>query len=513
MNIYGRLYKVSLCVIFIGVVLMVALTPLLGDDLWYMMTSSGATNKAEEFRLVWGEVVRHWHFDTGRLANIINPPFLVFVPKWVFGIVTGLLTVLIVELSRRFAGVSQGSVLSWWIVGVAVFILPWLDYMFTVVYALNYVWAAAFSLMALYLVTGHLPSGKWGYAAGVVCCIVAGWMHEGFSVPMLAGVVLYFIVKRGITKRQLWLVLWWMAGAMLIFVAPAFWNRTAGSYSILIRFTGWESLLSATLFNCLTFLYSLVFVISAANGRLRRRISASGGWAFAWLCLVVCAIGSALFYMYYNGSRMGFIMQLFGGIGTAYLVKYWFAERGAFVRNVAGVAMVAVICLHYVVCVVEQFSLYKEFYEIANVYRSEPSGRIFYDHIKPKVGVSLLRPSYRAFNEHFPLEEFSYYYGPDRPNLVIVPKVLEQIDMSDALTADGTPLFIYKGYILMRDSDVKVSKVRIKTEAGGEIVTRVRQDDFETCDGERYSLIVPHLQYSPLKFKYKEIWMEEFDRK
>lgn len=492
---------------------MVALTPRLGDDLWYMMTSSGATTKGEALRQVWSEVVRHWHFDTGRLANLINPPFLVYVPKWLFGIVTGLLTVLIVELSRRFAGVGRGSGLSWFIISVVVFVLPWLDYMFTVVYALNYVWSAALSLVAMYFVIIKVPSGKWGVAGAMACCFIAGWMHEGFCVPIIAGVVVYFFVRMQISKRQFLLLAAWLCGALLIFVAPAFWNRTSGSYSILIRFAGWESLLSATLFNCLTFVYIAIFVLFGFRRGLRRSVSSEGGWAFAWLCLAVCVVGSGLFYMYYNGSRMGFVMQLFACIGSAYLLKFRCRRMSGTVRTIAGVSVVAAIFIHYCASVVEQIKLYDEFNEIVRLYRAEPTGRIFYDHIRPKVGVSLLRPSYRAFNEHFPLEQFSYFYGPDRPNLVVVPKALEHVEMSKALTTQGTPLFIYNGYILMRDADMRVSKIRIKTESGQEIVSRVRQDDFLTRGGERFSLIIPHLQYSPLKFRYKEIWPEEFDEK
>lgn len=492
---------------------MVALTPLLGDDLWYMMTSSGASGKWMAFKAVCSEVARHWSFDTGRLANLINPPFLVYVPKWIFGIITGGFTVVMIELSRRFAGVSMGSVLSWCVVFAIVFVLPWLDYMFTVVYALNYVWTATVSLLALYFVTKRVPEGRWAFGFAMICCLVAGWMHEGFSMPILSGLAVYFIVKRKITRRQMWLAGAWILGAMLIFVSPAFWNRTSGSYSIMVKFAGWESLLSATLFNCLSFLYVAVFLLTELSGKSRWRIKEQGANAFAWMFMVVVLAGSALFYMYYNGSRMGFVTQLFAAIGIAYILKYRWKACGDKVRVLVGAIVVICMSAHYVKSVMEQETLRKEFYEIVRLYDSSADGIIYYDNIKPKIGVSLLRPSYRTFNEHFPMQNFSCYYGPYKPDLVIVPRVLETIDMKKAQISAGTPLFIYEGHILMKGWDEKIRKVRIRTDAGSEIVSRVRQDEITTIDGKRYLHIVPHLQYSPLKMKYKEIFVEEFGEK
>lgn len=496
-------YIVALAILFVGVALMYALTPLMCDDLWYVMTSSGANSKLDALSSVWNECLRHWYTDTGRLANLINAPFLTIVPKWVFGILTAALTIGVTELSRRIIGVGVGSLPSWVILFGVVFMLPWLDYMFTVVFALNYIWSAAFAMLSLYFVIKKQPESVHGMCGAAICCVLAGWMHEGFTVPIMAGLAFWFLAMRKINLKQIILVGAWMAGGVLILISPAFWLRTDGVTSGFFKFVAWERLASGLLYNCMTFVYISMLLYVLIYGKLRRKIFADHGWAFSLLCLGICVVGSAIYYKFYLGSRMSFVMQLFGTIGVAWLLRYFkWASKG--ISNVlAAFFVITIMTVHYCESVCAQIVLRKEFYDIVKLYRSEPSGQIFYDNISPKIDLTLLRPSYRVFNEPNPQEEFSYYYGPDRPNLTIVPTALKHIDMDKTTVADDSPLFVYEGYVLYKDDELDLLSILVETDDGVVIPTRVKVKAFITDSDEKYYLVVPHLQYSPLKVKIK----------
>lgn len=496
-------YLVALAIMFIGVTLMYALTPLMCDDLWYMMTSSGANTKLEALSFVWNEDVNHWFSDTGRLANLINGPFLIIVPKWLFGIISASLTIVIVELSRRLADVRVGSVSSWIIIFGMVFLLPWLDYMFTVVFALNYIWTCAISLLSLYFVIKRVPETNAGMIGASICCLIAGWMHEGFMVPLMGGLALWFLMTRKLNRRQMILLGAWMLGGILIVISPAFWHRTGGVTSGLLKFVAWEKLASGLVYNCMTFIYLFVLIYALISAKIRRKISADSGWAFAVLCLGVCIVGSALYYMFYLGARMSFIMQLFGTIGVAWVVRYVGWVRRNAVSIVAALFVILCMTVHYAESVLAQIVLQREFYEIVRLYKSEPTGQIFYDNIKPKVDFTLLRPSYRVFNELLPQEEFSYYYGPDRPNLTIIPTALKHIDLAKVTFGDDSTLFVYEGFILYKHEKPEPTSILVEGEDGLQVPTRVKVKEFFTQSGEHYFLVVPHLQYSPVKIKYK----------
>lgn len=142
------IYYVTSAIVIIGTAAMYALTPVVGDDLWYTITV-GDTEGMEAMRRVWSEICQHWHFDTGRLANIMNLPFLTVVPKWVFSILCGAVMWVVIRLSRSMIQASVDAMSAMAMLFVIAIILPWLDNMYSVVFSLNYFWAGAMILASV----------------------------------------------------------------------------------------------------------------------------------------------------------------------------------------------------------------------------------------------------------------------------------------------------------------------------------------------------------------------------
>ncbi len=494
-------YRFLIVIVAVGFFLMFALTPLMGDDFWYLMTSSG-TSGFEACRLAMAESVRHWHFDTGRLANLISAPFLTIIPKWIFGIISTAILILDIAVCRRFIHASQGSFRAFMLVLGIVFILPWIDYMFTVIFALNYLWTSAFVLCFLWFLYRSLCGKVYTpvqCSLIVLLSFIAGWMHEGFSVPVISGIfvfysTLYILSRRLPSRREILFICSYMFGALLIVAAPAFWVRSSGAVSVLSRFTGWESMVSALLFNCMFYAYILLFIFCLAL-RTQRRSILSQEFALPFLIyiLVSSAVATVLFFVFYNGSRMGWYGQLFCGIGCLYLFSFFRFKLGSLWKYVWSVASILLVAVHLSCSVVWQKRLLDESRQILALYCNSNSGTIFFDNIKPRIDASLWKPSFRQFNEACSLQEFSYYNGPDRPDLLILPTALSALSLENAAPTSDSSLVIYKNHILLTDTVSSRVTVAVKPVGADWISSRARVDKFTGQDGRHYTLLTPHI--------------------
>ena len=142
-----------ICVAIISSILfalLISLTPPGADDLLFMIPMKGHNASPGLWQMMIERIPWVWETQSGRLGNFLSLPFLYLVPKWIFGIICGGTVFILVTLSCRISGARFGSIVSWLIYATIVLVFPWYDYLTLVTYAINYLWAAAAVVGAIY---------------------------------------------------------------------------------------------------------------------------------------------------------------------------------------------------------------------------------------------------------------------------------------------------------------------------------------------------------------------------
>lgn len=203
-----------------------------GIDDWIYMFGSGSNFyefwhcTGEPIRTAsqaWESTVYHYMTSNGRLADKLLI-FTNLMPMWVcklgIGLAWGVATWALARLSLGpgWARRPLGTALLLW----AIFLVCVWDHFFvSSAVGLNYVVSAALVLPVVILFLGGGKSdGPAAKAAIILLAFAAGFMHEGYSLPVLGAMGVYWLMHRRLTARQ-WLVsLPFIAGTAVLMAAP-----------------------------------------------------------------------------------------------------------------------------------------------------------------------------------------------------------------------------------------------------------------------------------------------------
>lgn len=483
------LYAAASALLVAGYCIMFMLYPRFNDDLWYLSNSTGAPGSWEYFRTTLMNCVDHWNWDTGRLCNVVSAPFLSLLPKWVYAVVTAVWLWAICMIGPKLARVSYSSAgAAAWICCVA-FVFPWLDYMFGIVYSINYVWALGIVMLALWLLekTGRVP--MWALA---LLFFVAGWWHEGMSVPLLAGLMTYGILRKGrpsVRYRAACIAL--AAGIAVVVLLPAFWHQVGERENNLFKSTLWETLANLVAFNCMYYVYVVLLIVASALRRTRTRLLANKREGMA-LTLAILALGtvSTLIYLrYFNGPRTGAFSQMICALGIIYLLKDF--TQGQWRR--LGRAMIfvafaaAYINIVWAICV--QRKLTQEYNDVQRLLSEnfDVNGHVvYYDHTTMRFGPDFMKPSYMALNTHYGLG-----------NVMLLPAALAHFEESDARQTSDPQLLIYSNRLVMRGHPTSHKErfdVMVTDADGTTHLSRSLLRPFRDSSGNPWTYISLHAQ-------------------
>lgn len=216
----------GICYCFMGFFM-----PPLGDDL-------GFINTFEEQNDAWfalpRSMYRHWIWNNARMADMLSPVWLCFLPEWIrallHGVFTSLFLLLIIRLCRlRKAFRWQIQTL---IIALVIFTFRWDAIWMEYVATFNYVWSAVFGLIAILMLFRKPADSRnplWWAAAAF--CFLASSMHEALGVPIALGVLFYSAVA-GIWSKQnasgKAMIVAMIAGGLFTLTSPASYSRVGG---------------------------------------------------------------------------------------------------------------------------------------------------------------------------------------------------------------------------------------------------------------------------------------------
>lgn len=164
----------------------------------------------------------HYESNNGRLANLTAMVLMSF-PKWIgSGIALGGWAYVLFA-SWRLAGVDwrkwSGIPVSLALFG---FLVPWRDHLGSLDFQCNYVYASAIAMLVL----EYLKNENKSWIPAFLMCLLLGAWHEGFAVPVGAGITVCMIRFPNLRIRKNFLALIGLfCGLLVVALSPGFQAR------------------------------------------------------------------------------------------------------------------------------------------------------------------------------------------------------------------------------------------------------------------------------------------------
>ncbi len=468
--------------------------PLALDDLWFLdgiHTPPGPDTFSAACEILQSRLST----DTGRLGAIISPLFLALFPKFVYNILTGLVFFLLVLGSCRLANVRSGGLWSYLILAFCTIGLPWYDYLLILTYGINYIWAAAAAVWAaVVMLAPEKVKGRFPAFCALVLCFVAGWMHEGFGIPLSAAALVTLIGPKKKTLRLRYFLAM-AAGTAMTALSPAIWNRLfyttstpSPDYPLTELIIHFGPLAAILILYFATLLCTRLFS--------RKQIPSENSVILFFTTFITVATAIAL--LFYCGPRITTPAILFTGIATIRLLSPRLPRLPRIISKSLSILILLFLILHLAAAITLQKRLLTQFHRIERLFSASPSGDVYIDLIEPRPDLTLFKTTVRQFHEFVPREMFSRYYTGDNigKQLTVLPTVLRGFEPGKArLTASTPGLCIYRrALVALTDAPPYPSKGIIElTDASGRVIlSRYRTQTFTISDGRTCTLITPH---------------------
>lgn len=323
--------------------------------------------------------------------------------------------------------------------------------------------------------------------------MIAGWMHEGFSIPLAAGFLAYLVVMRKDLSMQLIiLAIFFAIGTSLIFASPSIWQRVAIGSPIIARSTLLSHILYVLVFNCLAIIYITLFVCTAVVRKARNEWQ-KNEFATLLMLFTVCIASTAVSYKFYLGPRTGWFSQLIGAVGIAYIIHAKQTRISKKLRTTLIAIVAAIPIINLTAACVKQSELSKEYYQILSLYKTSTNGQVYFDQAKPQLGLDLFKTSVRGFNESIPLRNFAEYYSTDGREFTLLPSSLK--DYADTLakaTQSSPNIKIYNGnFVTSNDELHDINTVTVVYADGTSVASRFYLTPFTDNVGIKRTLVQP----------------------
>lgn len=269
-------------------------TPFVGDDL--LMWHNGSRDAMSALGVL-KHAACYWLDATGRLGDMFNPLVYNHIPFWMLCLINGVMTGAFLLLFALWAGRTTLARVTAFC--AAVILLPWCSLWMEFATAINYVWASAIILAALFVILNPKTSNLKPITAALLAAI-AGAMHEASGVALSAGLFVAVIVpglRAKLSRRQMLMTGAFVAGALFAALSPGIWGRVGAPLSsgfatpsIAWRLVAWNwptmllIVLTAALARKTRILHNLPFVVfaTAAVASLVFSMPAGVGLRVTW---------------------------------------------------------------------------------------------------------------------------------------------------------------------------------------------------------------------------------------
>lgn len=453
---------------FVGIVVMIAIAhvliysfmPYTCDDYWYMTPFRGffmgvdTSFPAESLWHCWSD---HYQTDNIRLANIVFSFFLL-LPKVLPSIICGLLVGVILWMSAKMCNISSRNPLLVAILALMLsFLLPWYEQMFSLCFAFNYIWASALTISLAYIF--FYKDKQVGVVLSLLLGIIVGAWHEGFSIPLLAGFMVYaFTNRRMINHRHIAIMCGLVVGILWLLHAPGLQLNVGNKVPSLSL----SSVFSKLVLYHIPLLVLLFSVIIASIGKNTRNLIFDP--IFVALSSI-CFIGAMMNLILNVGVRTGWMGYLFGIIATIYLWKKMknarYTQFKSVLKRTLAIAVALFLFAHYAIVVYYSNKVRTEFETVIERYQESSDGVVFADVTYDYQASPLAwkKPYFENFTYTWIPYWVDKYYDCGKNLRVIPPCLINAEDLKAVKVKGDNPFMIYNGYLFAPiDNDQYVAK-------------------------------------------------------
>lgn len=426
--------SVLIVLVAVGVAVGMAWFPAIGDDLKFM--SALATGPDGTSSSVKDALVRGLDFwlanDNLRISNLLAI-YLLWFPRAVTALLTGIAVWAIMKVGTRLAGTSGNVLLS--IVLTALFLVayPWADQLYLVDFQINYIWPTAISLWIVLKLTER---GGGRPVLVAVACFVLGWMHEAFAVGIAGLICMLMLLSDRFRSPRHYV---WLACLLpgLVTIAARQLAEFNGMY-----FATRRGILALYALPAAAFvLMAGVYFIRGIRSRKGCGVRPDRTVLLSLLFLAVTE--TAVMLAIPTGPRTGALGVIASVIGVCCLLRAFPTPRFLRVRVnriCVSAVLTAMIFIHIVMVDIECFKAYGMTRHVVREYIDDPDRPIFVDMtLRPEASVwCLQKPYYDWFGHSRSVKLFrDFYGGPQAKPLRVLPSALRHIDFRNTRPLNG----------------------------------------------------------------------------
>lgn len=239
----------------------------------------------------WESISRHYMLFNSRLANLTM--YLTdLLPQPVTDVINGLmitamLTLIIINANgvnglRSPIKATLTATLMW-------VIMPWHDNLVSIDFQINYVWSSVFALTFFYIYQRQADTlrGLAWWMAAIFVAVAAGWMHEGFSIPMAAGCLWLLLRDRSTSRRNRVLLFGALCLGLCLALGPGTFDRIFNGNEIQFDISVYQWFISRALlgtFPLFAPIAAAAWVWAAKGGETAKRLI---GQQSAWIVIAI----------------------------------------------------------------------------------------------------------------------------------------------------------------------------------------------------------------------------------
>lgn len=327
--------------------------------------------------------------DNGRLPQLVGS-VMVVLPKLLMSAIMGLCLVASMYMTAKAAGVwRRNSLLTALAVVCWVLVFPWADYMFGIMFYMNYVPVSAVFLVGYYLFINN----RFGSIAGAVLIgLLLGCMHEIFGGTMFCGAVsVLLLYPKYRTRRNIAFVVAVFAGILYLVFTPGTASRQHGA----VLFGGFIYPFKSALYAGLLYLFLLSIVVVVSVKRWRERLDVPRVTMLA----VMAVVSWLIWRTFLTGLRVSWCLNVVSVTGFVYMLS---AVRVSVPSAVSRIGAVLLWCVSFVGIAVSlpwSYRLGCEIDEVKKLVDTSGGDVVFYDITEPSEvpEYTLAKPNYNAW--------------------------------------------------------------------------------------------------------------------
>ena len=508
---------IAFAVISIVYGLLYAMTPITLDDIEfsyrYINLNNGDTGFSVKALMDFG--VNQWQIENGRLANIISPVFNTILPHCIASLLLGILAATMITLGASLSiprPLTLKRLIVFWI--FCIVLLPWNEYMLAMDYSLNYPVTMTIQLLFIRLLFPYThtynPKTQWKDIALPIVAFIAGWSHEGFSMPMCVALAAVTLYRRFRMPGRWWIaVLMYSIGTAIAVSSPGIWFRAGMDGAVTVNWANIRHLFVSGI--PAVVMAGLLTALSLSCRKGRHAITKILKSSDIYILISVALVANVILAMLTHSTRGAWMADVYSIMLIFALTDKTVSHRLIKYPKSTIAASMLLLASYFAGVFHWQYRMLKECHDIMPLIQRSQSGTVYHDVIHESPWYTLGLP-YVSHWRHLLNSASMRYTDPSHRLIAVVPASFKDWDNSSLIPIAGNADACYLDNTLIMRHD-GADAYGVNGSHFGTIHTIDRNGitrdiycqfiAFYNVNGEKWNIVVPTLKrHRHLQFKH-----------